>query len=365
MQEILLRFATEVRHSLHCMLGCIELAVEEPLSEAQLSHLARCRAGGDRLLQISSDLWELSQSDPTPAAWSSFPLAAAILEVVDLERVFAERKGHVLDCIVPSEVELSFGSTREIVQDTIRRILDNAIRHTAAGRILLTAEVRGVGEATALIVEVADSGTGMPETVLASVRSNDDTLLDNGLSLAVVRFRVAKVNGEFSVVSSPAAGTVVRWTMPVRVVNSDNCPGKARSMSDGPIPLKILVAEDSDDGYFVFQGYTSRAGHKLTRAFNGAEAVELAKTGNFNLIVMDATMPIMDGYVATHLIREWETATSRRERMPILLFSADDSRKQTSLGSAAGCSGYLAKPASKAEVLKALKFFSPQQAGVL
>jgi CheY-like chemotaxis protein len=128
--------------------------------------------------------------------------------------------------------------------------------------------------------------------------------------------------------------------------------------------MRLLVAEDSDNGFFMLQGYVSDEGHRLIRAHDGAEAIEMARTRDYDLIVMDANMPLMDGYTATRAIREWESNTGRPERVPILLFSADDPVKQAKLGGAAGCSGYLAKPASKSEVLKALKYFARHPAMV-
>ena len=71
---------------------------------------------------------------------------------------------------------------------------------------------------------------------------------------------------------------------------------------------------------------------------------------------MDVNMPGMDGYSATRLIREWETEHGRT-RLPILLLSADDLDRQVRIGGAAGCSGYLTKPTTKAQVLAALNFY--------
>jgi CheY-like chemotaxis protein len=114
----------------------------------------------------------------------------------------------------------------------------------------------------------------------------------------------------------------------------------------------------------VFQGYVGGEGHSLTRAYDGSEAIKLARSREYDLIVMDANMPVMGGYTATRAIREWESNTGRSERVPILLFSSDDPLKQAKLGGAVGCSGYLAKPATKAELLRALKFFAPVQTAV-
>ena len=122
-------------------------------------------------------------------------------------------------------------------------------------------------------------------------------------------------------------------------------------------PLSLLIAEDSDDSFFLLQAYVANEGHQLTRALNGAQAVELAKSGKFNFVVMDVKMPVMDGYTATRLIREWETEQGR-PRLPILLLSAEEAAVQMRVGANAGCSGYLTKPATKTQVLTALDFYA-------
>jgi len=90
---------------------------------------------------------------------------------------------------------------------------------------------------------------------------------------------------------------------------------------------------------------------------NGAEAVVMFQSGEYDFVVMDVNMPVMDGYTATALIRQHETEQGR-PRLPILLFSADDENRQIHMGAAVGCSGYLTKPATKAQVLAALSFYA-------
>src|SRR5262249_31974482 len=113
----------------------------------------------------------------------------------------------------------------------------------------------------------------------------------------------------------------------------------------------------SDESFLLIQAYTQSEGHQVLRALNGAEAVEMAKAVDYDFVVMDANMPVMDGYTATGLIREWETKTGRTRR-PILILSADDSETQMRNGAAVGCSGYLTKPTTKAKVLTALAYYT-------
>jgi PleD family two-component response regulator len=81
--------------------------------------------------------------------------------------------------------------------------------------------------------------------------------------------------------------------------------------------LRILIAEDSEDSFFLFQAYLKDQPHIVSRAVNGAEAVDLATAETFNIVFMDIRMPVMDGYEATRRIRDWERS-SRKARLRVV-----------------------------------------------
>jgi CheY-like chemotaxis protein len=95
------------------------------------------------------------------------------------------------------------------------------------------------------------------------------------------------------------------------------------------------------------------AGVEHDAAENGVEAVEAARSGAFDAILMDIQMPVMDGLEATRRIRAWETETGRMAR-PIYIVSANCLPEHVAAGQAAGANGHIAKPVSAAKVLGAL-----------
>jgi CheY-like chemotaxis protein len=117
------------------------------------------------------------------------------------------------------------------------------------------------------------------------------------------------------------------------------------------------VAEDSDASFQLFKAYLQGQRHTVARATNGAEAVDLASSGAFDLLFMDISMPVMDGYAATRRIRELETGKDR-PRLPIVVLSAQDLRAQRRKGALVGCSGHLSKPLRKHELLEAIRAYS-------
>jgi CheY-like chemotaxis protein len=245
----------------------------------------------------------------------------------------------------------------------LRRILDNSIKFTATGGIELSVKSASPGgSAWALITfEVRDTGPGFTSDILAELDSPADSPR-TGLGLSIVQARLSDLKGELRIPSSSSDGTMVQVCLPLKVAacaspaeHSGN-PGD-RTRTEAIPPLRLLVVEDSDDSFNLFQVYVKGQGHTVSRAFNGSEAVEMVKNNDYDLIMMDIDMPVMNGYAATRTIREWETL-ERRIRIPIVLLSAESASSQRRLGASAGCSGYLTKPVPKEVVLKALYYFS-------
>lgn len=181
------------------------------------------------------------------------------------------------------------------------------------------------------------------------------------LGLQVAKKRLAAVRGSLEVAASNAGGTTLSLRIPVTVASrrATSLPEEASAdeSSNGSRSLRLLVAEDSDESFAVFRTFVREEGHQITRALNGSQAVDMFKTNDYDLVVMDASMPSMDGYTATRLIREWETEQGRA-RLPIVLLSAEDATRQTRMGAAVGCSGYLTKPTPKIELLRALRHYA-------
>jgi CheY-like chemotaxis protein len=175
------------------------------------------------------------------------------------------------------------------------------------------------------------------------------------------------MGGELSIARLDAGGSCVTTLLPyesaglslsatVESHESDRLtPGSQHAVP----PLNILMADDSDDSFYVIEAYLQGQGHQLARAVDGSQAVELFKSGNYDLVLMDVHMPAMDGYAATLAIREWET-TSGRARVPIVVLSSDSADTQRQHGAVVGCSGYLTKPTSKAALMASLKRFAPR-----
>jgi len=362
-KSLLFKLEHELRQSLHHLMGMLELAAEEPLSPAQMGHLSECRAGADRLLQIADDVAELAAPDRLHPPGSTFCLTTIVEEVADIMLPLARRKGLEFNLSVDPSIPTYVFSERDTIQDMLRRLLDNSIKFTARGSVALsvTSAPLDPSDSALVVFDVIDTGPGITQAILDEFESPEGSLR-TGVDLSVVQRRLDDMNGELTVLSSTSAGTAMRISLPLKLVIAAPPPvegpvGDPGGPPRGTLPLRLLVAEDSNDSFNVFQVYVKGEGHAVSRAFNGSEAVDMVKANEYDIIVMDIDMPVMDGYTATRKIREWETQQGRT-RIPIVMLSAESALRQRSVGASVGCSGYLTKPVPKSAVLKALNYFS-------
>ncbi len=117
--------------------------------------------------------------------------------------------------------------------------------------------------------------------------------------------------------------------------------------------LRILVADDAEENLLVVESFLKTTPYRVDTADNGRIATEKFQSTEYDLVLMDMQMPVMDGYTATRLIREWEKEAGR-ERCPILALSAYAMTGDTEKSIEAGCDGHLAKPIRKKRLLDAI-----------
>ncbi|GJL78632.1 MAG: hypothetical protein NPINA01_16210 [Nitrospinaceae bacterium] len=122
-------------------------------------------------------------------------------------------------------------------------------------------------------------------------------------------------------------------------------------------PLKILLVEDSEDNRLLVQLYLNKTRHQLDTAEDGKAAVDLFTKGDYDLVLMDMQMPVMDGYTATQKIREWEEQHHRLST-PIIALTSHALKGDMEKCLAAGCSDYVSKPIVKSTLLKTLHDYS-------
>jgi CheY-like chemotaxis protein len=272
------------------------------------------------------------------------------------------------------------------LRQVLLNLLTNAIKFTDAGSVWLSLEPHPSREPGRFEFRVGDTGIGIAADKLSMIfetfRQADSSYArrygGTGLGLAVSRQLVQLMGGDLTVTSQPGKGSEFRFDARFRPVAA--CPAPATAGEDAALatvrggvsaPIKawpaaaaspagaprVLVAEDSEDCRLLIKAYLLNSDYDLGFAENGEATVELCKNSDFDVVLMDLHMPVMDGLTATQRIRDWETAGGRVPRR-ILACTATTRGADLRKAIAAGCNGYVTKPLSQTRLLSVLSRLS-------
>jgi PAS domain S-box-containing protein len=351
----------ELRTPLNGILGYAQLLqMEGGLSAAQGSRVDSMVKAGNHLLQMITCVLDLSELESAHVELQAvrFDARSVAEACLDLIRPMAEAKGLSLSMATAA------GVGRELVADPTRfrqvllNLLGNAAKFTATGTIAL--RLRLTTDGSALRVEVADTGVGIPAEQRPRLFKEFERL-DNaatrraqgsGLGLALSSRLADLMGGRLGHEDNPAGGSVFWLELPLDTPESSD-PDLALVPDADPVvlPLRILVVDDVLMNRDIAEAFLRSAGHQVTSTDEGAEAVALATRGDFDVIVMDVRMPGMDGLEATRRIRSLDGA---RGQVPIVALTAHAFSEQIKQCQDAGMDGHLAKPFDMAALLSAV-----------
>jgi signal transduction histidine kinase/ActR/RegA family two-component response regulator len=364
----------EIRTPLNGVLGMLQVMQTGELSPAQRERLAIARQSGESLTAILNDVLDLSKIEAgrLEIETIAFDLPALLIGCHHAFSVLAIEKG--LRCtltIAPEARGLYHGDAHRLRQ-VIGNLLSNAVKFTDTGTVDLSARLNGED----LEIAVADTGVGVAPQDLdrlfgkfsqldaSTTRRHGGT----GLGLAISRELCALMGGAIEVVSARGHGS----TFTIRLPAARLSPATAIEPSEPAIgpslppasPLRVLAAEDNLVNQLVLKAILGQAGVTPTLVANGAQAVEAWLADDWDVVLMDVHMPVMDGVAATQGIRRLEAAEGR-PRTRIIALTANAMGHQVQALLADGFDDHVAKPIDVAMLFAALDravAFEPDQA---
>ncbi|MBF0110944.1 MAG: response regulator [Magnetococcales bacterium] len=361
----------EIRTPMNVVLGMSELLLETPLNQEQRQYAQTMHSSGKSLLGVINDILDFSRIEAGNILLAQEPFSPrqVVEETAQLMQMSAAKKGLVLgveiDLGIPEAVLGDDGRVRQVLIN----LVGNAIKFTHEGRIdLLLA--RDSRTADTLLFRIADTGIGIAKDQLEHIFEHF-TQADagitrryggTGLGLAISRKLVRLMGGEINVESRPGVGSVFQFTLPVRtalVTPSLETPPPGMGSSTAIRPLRILLAEDTEENCMMFEAFLAHTPYRLVIANNGRDAVAQVENNRFDLVIMDVQMPVLDGYSATRMIRQWEREQGL-SAMPIIALSAHAMEGERERSLEAGCTMYLSKPVRKKVLLDVLLQFATQ-----
>ena len=360
--EFLATMSHEIRTPLNGVLGMAQAMARDPLSKVQRERLQVIGHSGEVLLAIVNDVLDLSKIEAGKLALdvADFDLEELAQSTQANFQPMADDKGLAFTLEIASGAAGMYRSDPVRVRQILYNLISNAVKFTAAGSV----EVRIATVDGALECSVTDTGIGITPQQIARLFDKfvqaDSSMTrrygGTGLGLAICRELCTALGGDIVVASELGRGSCFTVRLPLaRVGDSCAATGAAtrQEPADDERPLRILAAEDNPVNQLVLKALLGPFGLEPVVVDNGEEVVAAWERGDWDVILMDIQMPVMDGVTATQTIRRREAAMQQRET-PIIALTANAMGHQVESYRAAGMNGVVAKPIEVAQLLEAI-----------
>jgi signal transduction histidine kinase/AmiR/NasT family two-component response regulator len=352
----------EIRTPLNGVLGMAQAMSADHLSDAQRGRLAVIRRSGEALTEILNDVLDLSKIEAGQLEIQNveFELRDVLQSGVAAFAPAAAEKRIELRLVMGEGASGVYRGDPLRLRQVVYNLISNAVKFTARGEVRVVVTLAG----NLVQVAVSDTGPGIPETQQARLFGKFEQLDatttrrhgGTGLGLAICRELCGLMGGTIELDSAPGQGSTFTVSLPLERLGDRLEP--AGSDHGPPVhaplnALRILAAEDNEVNRTVLTALLAQIGVAPTIVEDGAQAVAAWEAGDWDIVLMDVQMPVMDGVAAVQAIRARERATGRR-RTPVIALTANALVHQVAELKAAGMDDHVSKPIKVASLFEAI-----------
>jgi PAS domain S-box-containing protein len=332
-QQFMSTMSHEIRTPLNEVIGITNLLLQGNPREDQMDFIKTLRFSGNHLLTLVNDVLDYNKMESGKIEFeqAQFNLSDFLK---DIHRTYSFRsKSKNIEFDIIKENELP----DEVIGDSIRlnqilsNLLSNALKFTQKGSIhVVIREVEHSKKSSRIEFLVKDTGIGIPKDKHVVIfdsftQASPDTTRHfggTGLGLAICKKLVELQGGQINVESEPGKGSTFRFVLSFGIPEKNDVVRKSEGSESysGLEGKKVLVAEDNKINFFVANKFLIGWGVNVTHAENGKIALDLLEKENFDLVLMDLHMPVMDGIEATRVIRK--SKNLRINSVPVVALTA-------------------------------------------
>ncbi|MEM6262291.1 MAG: ATP-binding protein [Bacteroidota bacterium] len=345
-QQFLANMSHELRTPMNAIIGFTEQLAHTPMNTRQQDYLRPIRHAADYLLSLLNDILDYSKIEAGKILLEEVAFSPQEL-IQEVEETFQQRateKGINLEARIRGNLPDAFTGDPVRIKQMLFNLVSNAIKFTDQGGVLMEVEWREKDPNKGLTLKVEDTGVGIPQDKLESI-FEDFTQADSsttrryggtGLGLSITKSLVKLYDGNLRVKSREGQGTQVSIRLPLQLADAGDIPQEqAEHATALPVNLlhgyTFLVVDDEPFNRLLSQTILHKYQAEVFTANDGKEALEVLRREDISLVLMDLSMPVMDGFTATRHIRE-----DLKSEVPIIAltatFTPEESREALTIG---------------------------------
>ncbi len=350
----------EIRTPMNAILGMSKQLQKTTLNTQQTSFLEIIGTAAENLLVIINDILDFSKLEAGKVTLEEigFNMRDLITNTSRVLKLKAEEKGLIFAVSVAPDVAKVLKGDPYRINQILMNLLSNSIKFTKRGRVtlqcLLTDNLPG---SQVLEIAISDTGKGMDEGYLKNLfnkfSQEDESIARSyggtGLGMSIVKQLVELMNGTINVKSKKGEGTQITIKLSFAKGAESDLPKKDNSHVEAHIlaDKRILLVEDNEMNRVVAETILNQYGATISKAVNGAEAVDAIRNHNYDIVLMDIQMPVMDGLEATRHIRNDLHST-----IPVIALTANAVKGEMEKCIQAGMNDYLSKPFEEEDLIR-------------
>ncbi len=379
--EFLANMSHEIRTPLNGVLGMAQALDADDLTPDQKRKVAIILDSGKALTGVLNDVLDLSKIEAGKLDISPVPgdLLHTMKRVRQLFQTAADEKGLTIGARYSAELPQRLVYDPVRVRQCVSNLLSNAVKFTPAGSIEIGISSEELADGAHMVkIDVVDTGIGMTvdvqEKLFAAFTQADGAITRSfggtGLGLAISRRLARMMGGDLTVESVPGTGSTFTLTFRAEVAQAEApaeaqaAPQPASGASLSMRNKRVLLTDDNAVNRQVIKLFMAPLGCQVTEATNGKEALDALATQDFDIVLMDVHMPVMDG---TEAIRRIRAADAPWKGIPVIALTADAMSGDRERYIGMGMTDYVSKPVDQRELsskmLAALNLGAPAEAG--
>ena len=352
--EFLATMSHEIRTPMNGVLGMLRLMADGPLNERQRQQVRVMRSSSEILLGILNDILDYSrvESGEIEVDNAVFDLHELVEDIVVLMQGRAREKDLALDLTIDKGVPAAVTGDRQKLSQVLLNLLGNGIKFTDRGGVTLA--LSSGSDLDVIRLAVHDTGPGIAEPDLAhlfepfyqaasSRRRGQQT--GTGLGLAISRRLVTAMGGRIAVDTEPGKGSCFSVELPLprsEAAAQPQAEAVPYGVSGPDRALSILIVEDNVVNAMVVEAFVARMGHEPLVAPTAEEGLSLLEAETFDLVLMDISLPGIDGIEATQRIRAHADPVIRS--LPVIAMSAHVFDSEVAQHLQSGMDAFIGKP---------------------